>query len=122
MRKFVAESDTSLTQDDNMLRWKAARMHQRFFDIPATGDTLMYGLGGIDGNMTAFAQTTDRLDMVGMVVRDEYSHNLFKFDAPVFQYFFNGSDTDTGIDQDTVIGCTHIITVSAAPTGQAQKK
>ena len=100
----------------------AARMNQRFLDISAAGDALMNGLGGIDGDVTTFTQTADRLDMVGMVVRHKYSHNLFKFDPPVFQHFFNGSDADAGINQDAVIECTHIITVSAAPAGQAQKK
>ena len=38
-------------------------MNQRFLDILAAGDSLMHGLSGIDGDVTTFIQTADRLDM-----------------------------------------------------------
>ena len=79
------------------------------------------GLGGIDGDSIFFAQCPGRLDVVGMVVGDAQCYNLFKGNAILPQYFFNGAHALTGVDQYAIFFISQIVTVAAASAGQAQK-
>ena len=67
------------------------------------------------------AQMSYSLDVVGMVMSDQYSLYLFKVEHTFLKYFLNGADTDTGINQYSGAVSSQVVTVSAAAAGQTHK-
>lgn len=82
----------------------------------------MHPFGGVDGDADLLAQIPDGLDMVGMVMRDQYGYDLIEIYTMILQYLLYGADTDAGIYQYAEFGCPQIVTIATTSAGQTQKR
>lgn len=96
----------------------------RLFEIMPTGaelglhaivavDTRMYGSCGVDRQVDAFAQCTYGADMVCVVVRDEYRHDVGKIQPHLSQVLLYGTSRDAGIDENAALGRAQVVAVAA---------
>ena len=81
----------------------------------------VYLMSGIYGKAVPFTQMANCLDMVGMVVGDEYTLYAFQIEHTVFEYFFDGTDTDAGINQYSGVVGSQVVAVTAASAGQTHE-
>ena len=77
-------------------------------------DALVNDAGGIDGQVLVVAETAYGLDMVSMIVGDEYVVNAGEAQAVVPEVLLQSTDTDTGIDEQSVTLSFQIVAVTTA--------
>ena len=94
----VAQLEGLLLLDD------AACRHDVLLDVAALLDASVYVGSRIDGDVQFLAQIAHCLDVVGMVVRDQYRHDFLDLDAMVFQDLLDRANAYAGIDQDAELG------------------
>lgn len=84
-------------------------------------DTLMDELGGIDWEMNLLSEGAYGTDMVGMVVRNEHTHDLGEVQSHIAERTMDVARRDTRIDKDTSLKGTQIIAVAAATRCKASE-
>ena len=62
--------------------------------------------------MIFLTQDPNRLNMVCMIMSNEYTPNIFKRQAMFFQLSFNGTHRHSGIYQETVTCCAYVVTIA----------
>ena len=77
----------------------------------------MHALGGVDRDMAAFAEATDGLDVVAVVVGDEHSQDAVEVDVGIAEHLADGAQSDAGVDEDAVVSRAHVVAVATAAAG-----
>lgn len=67
------------------------------------------------------AQSADRTDMIGVVVRYEDTPDVFQRNVMKFQGMFDGAHADAGIDEEAVFISADIVAIAATTATHAHK-
>lgn len=103
-----------------------------FFDVFTRGSqfflyaivmvyTLMDQASGIDRQVNAFTECANGTDMVGVVVGDEYTHDVAEIEVHLAEAFLDGTRRYAGIDKDTLLACAEVVAVTTTATGKTAK-
>ena len=72
------------------------------------------GCSGVDGDMDMLSKPSDGADMVGMVVRDEDSHDVGEVEFHRAKTVVNLTRRDTGIDEDALVFGSEVVAIAGA--------
>ena len=75
--------------------------------------------GGIDRQVNAFAECAYRADMIGVIVRDEHTHDILKIEPHVAQTLLYLTRRDARINEDTPLTRAEVVAVTATTAGEA---
>ena len=94
---------------------------QRLVDVATAVDAGVHALGGVDRDMAAFAEATDGLDVVAVVVGDEHSQDAVEVDIGLAERLTDGAQSDAGVDEDAVVSGANVVAVATAAAGQTHE-
>ena len=99
----------------------AAGGAEGFVDVSTAVDAGVHAFGGVDGDVAALAEAADGLDVVAVVVGDEYGQDAFEIDVGLAERLADGTESDAGVDEDAVVSRAHIVAVATAAAGQTHE-
>ena len=82
-------------------------------------DTLVDESRRVDRQVNAFAECAYRADMIGMIVRDEHTHDILKIEPHVAQTLLYLARRDARVNEDTPLTRAEVVAVAAATAGKA---
>ena len=88
-------------------------------DTVVAVDTFVNECRGVYRQMNAFAECAYRADMIGVIVRDEHTHDILKIEPHVAQTLLYLARRDAGVNEDSLLTRAEVIAVSATTTGEA---
>ncbi len=79
------------------------------------------GGSGVDGDMDVLSESSDGADMVGMIVRDEDSHDVGEVEFHRAKTVVNLTRRDTGIDEDALVFGSEVVAIAGATGTETAK-
>ena len=120
--RAVANVNTEIAQAMSLiLLYIAHARHELLCHTIVAVDTHMGLTGGIDRDIVALTECAERLDVVGMVMGDEYAHDRIKRESGLLQSILDGTHRYTGIDEDTVVVGAQVEAVTATSACKTDK-
>ena len=95
--------------------------HQLLRHAIVTVDAHVSLTRSVDGYIVALTQRTERLDMVGMVMSHEYSHDRIKRKSGLLQSILDGAHRYAGINENTVVIGAQVEAVTATSACKTDK-